>query len=79
MEASDSDEEIIDINEATTNSKTIEKKENTSKSSIKKVKWSKTKFSIESISQIVKGDSDQSFDDIDNENDGDNDLGRRRK
>ena len=72
MEASDSDEEIIDLNEAKTNSKTIEKKENTSKSSLKKVKWSKTKFSIESISQIVKSDNDQSFDDIDNENDDDN-------
>ena len=71
MEASDSDEEIIDLNEAKTNSKTIEKKEKTSKSSLKKVKWSKTKFSIESISQIVKSDEDQSFDDIDNENDDD--------
>ena len=71
MEVSDSDEEIIDLNEAKTNSKTIEKKEKTSKSSLKKVKWSKTKFSIESISQIVKSDDDQSFDDIDNENDDD--------
>ena len=35
MEASDSDEEIVDLNEAQTNSKTIEKKENTSKSSLK--------------------------------------------
>ena len=61
MEASDSEEEIIDINEAKTNSKTIEKNENTSKSPLKKVKWSKTKFSIESISQIVKSENDQSF------------------
>ena len=61
MEASDSDEEIVDLNEAQTNSKTIEKKENTSKSSLKKVKWSKTKFSVESISQIVKSENDQSF------------------
>jgi len=72
MEASDSDEEIIDLNEAQTNSKTIEKKENTSKSSLKKVKWSKTKFSIESISQIVKSENDQSFYENEQENEKEN-------
>ena len=72
MEASDSDEEIIDLNEAQTNSKTIEKKENTSKSSLKKVKWSKTKFSVESISQIVKSENDQSFYENEQENEKEN-------
>ena len=66
MEASDSDDEIIDLNEAKTNSKTIEKKEN-SKNSLKKVRWSKTKFSVESISQIVRSENEESFYEIENE------------
>lgn len=61
MEVSDSDEEIADINEAQTNSKTIVKKEKTSKSSLKKIYWSKTNFSVDSISDIVKNNNDQSF------------------
>ena len=63
MEVSDSEEEM-DINEAQTNSKTIEQKKCTSKSSLKKINWSKTKFSIDSISQLVKSQNEQSFDDI---------------
>ena len=66
MEVSDSDEEIQDLNEAKTNSKTIEKKE-VSKSSLKKVRWSKTKFSVESISQIVRSENDESFYEIENQ------------
>ena len=72
MEASDSGEEIVDINEAQTNSKTIDKKENNSKSSLKKVRLSKTKFSIESISQMVKSENDQSFYENEPENEKDN-------
>lgn len=72
MEASDSDEEIVDLNEAQTNSKTIEKKENTSKSSLKKVRWSKIKFSFESISQIVQSEKDQSFNENEPENEKEN-------
>ena len=72
MEVSDSEEEI-DINEAQTNSKTIEQKKCTSKSSLKKINWSKSKFSIDSISQLVKSQNDQSFDDIeDNEKESNN-------
>ena len=72
MEASDSGEEIVDINEAQTNSKTIDKKENNSKSFLKKVRLSKTKFSIESISQMVKSENDQSFYENEPENEKDN-------
>ena len=67
MEVSDSEEEM-DLNEAKTNSKTIEQKKCTSKSSLKKINWSKTKFSIESISQLVKSQNERSYDDLeDNE------------
>ena len=62
MEVSDDDEEIIELNEQQTNSKTIDKKEKTtSKSSIKKIKWNITKYSVDSISQIVDSESSQSF------------------
>ena len=79
MEVSDSEEEI-DINEAQTNSKTIEQKKCTSKSSLKKINWSKSKFSIDSISQLVKSQNDQSFDDIeDNEKESNNQKSERDK
>jgi len=79
MEVSDSEEEI-DINEAQTNSKTIEQKKCTSKSSLKKINWSKTKFSIDSISQLVKSQNEQSFDDIeDNEKESNNQKSERDK
>ena len=79
MEVSDSEEEM-DINEAQTNSKTIEQKKCTSKSSLKKINWSKTKFSIDSISQLVKSQNEQSFDDIeDNEKESNNQKSERDK
>ena len=62
MEVSDDDEEIVELNEQQTNSKTAKNKEkNTSKSSLKKIKWNLTKYSIDSISQIVNSESSQSF------------------
>ena len=79
MEVSDSEEEM-DINEAQTNSKTIEQKKCISKSSLKKINWSKTKFSIDSISQLVKSQNEQSFDDIeDNEKESNNQKSERDK
>ena len=79
MEVSDSEEEI-DINEAQTNSKTIEQKKCTSKSSLKRINWSKSKFSIDSISQLVKSQNEQSFDDIeDNEKESNNQKSERDK
>ena len=79
MEVSDSEEEM-DINEAQTNSKTIEQKKCTSKSSLKKLNWSKTKFSIDSISQLVKSQNEQSFDDIeDNEKESNDQKSERDK
>ena len=79
MEVSDSEEEM-DINEAQTNSKTIEQKKCTSKSSLKKINWSKTKFSIDSISQLVKSQNEQSLDDIeDNEKESNNQKSERDK
>ena len=62
MEVSDDDEEIIELNELQTNSKTINNQEkNTSKSSLKKIKWNSIKYSVDSISQIVDSESSQSF------------------
>ena len=61
MEVSDSEDE------AQTNSKTIEQKKvaSKSKSSLKKSNWSKTKLSIDSISQLGKSENEKSFDDFD--------------
>ena len=61
MEVSDSEDE------AQTNSKTIEQKKvaSKSKSSLKKSNWSKTKLSIDSISQLGKSEGEKSFDDFD--------------
>ena len=79
MEASDSEDEIVDLNEAQTNSKTIIKKENHSKSSLKKVRWSKTQFSVDSISQIVKSEIDQSYDEVEIDNEKENNENEKLK
>ena len=79
MEASDSEDEIVDLNEAQTNSKTIIKKENHSKSSLKKVRWSKTQFSVDSISQIVKSEIDQSYDEVEIDNEKENNDNEKLK
>lgn len=79
MEISDNED---DINEAQTNSKTIEQKKGAlkSKSSLKKSNWSKTKFSIDTISQLGKSENEKSFDDLDdNEKESNNQISEKEK
>ena len=88
MEFSDSDEEIIDLNDEKNKEKEEKKEKSKSKNSLKNINW--VKQSIESISQIVKSENEENenseynienrnngildnINDCDNDNDNDND------